>query len=129
MVVMMLTLTAAFIVLLIGCGVICHILLGKITRLSDQVNMLERKSAEVESLSERGVRHLADDLMKFYRENTDVQVKRVDEAIKIFDERRAALEDRMNMTRVMADTMVDAFKHRLSEAEQERHGKDDRNGE
>lgn len=47
--------------------------------------------------------------------------------IKIFDERRAALEDQMKMTHVMVDTMVDAFKHRLREAEQEHLGREDRN--
>lgn len=66
--------------------------------------------------------NFADRLMEFYRERTDTQKKRIEETIKIFDERRSALEAQMDMNRVMADTLVDAFKHRLDEAEKKYQG-------
>lgn len=113
----MLILIAAVIALIVCCILICTV-----KRLYGQVKKLEKQVAEVTSIRNCGLNELAGQLMDDYRENTDTQTKRVDEAIKIFDERRVALENQMNMNRVMADTLVDAFKHRLDEAEKKYQG-------
>lgn len=113
--------------LLVAGSVGYTVLSKKIKHLSAQVKTLEKRTNEVETFKEQGVRHLADDIIKFYREDTNKQLKRVDEMIKIFDERRSALENQMNMTSTLSDTLIDAFKHRLDEAEQDRRGKEDRN--
>lgn len=113
----MLILIVAIIALLIAASIVCGVLSCKIKQLSFRVKELESKASEAETLSERGVRNFANSLMEHYREDTTVQIKRMDEMLKIFDEKRSALDDQMNMTRTVADTLVDAFKHRLDEAE------------
>ena len=92
-------------------------------RLFVRVKNLEKKVEEVESTSfgMRGVHRYEIDLVEAFRETASGQIKRVDEVIKIFDERRAALDDQMKCARVMSDTMVDALKHRLDEAEKKRN--------
>lgn len=110
-------LTVAIIALLIASSITSVCLSRKLKQLYDQVKVLERRANEVETFKEQSVCNLTNSLIKFYHENTDTQIKRVDEAIKIFNERRSALEAQMDMTRAMADTLVDAFKHRLDEAE------------
>lgn len=115
----MITISVGVIALVVFCTLLCMV-----KQLYGRVKKLEKQAAEARDLRKSGLDELAGQLMDDYREDTAKQIKRVDEAIKILDERRSALENQINCARVMADTMVDAFKHQLSEAEQRRR-KDD----